>query len=177
MRSQPGVTLLQGTQGGNYRAHTGRRVSQYILCCCGKYHDLKQLDQERVYLAYKLKSINEGSQGKNPRQQPKGTEAQTMEEHCLLALPKALFQLPFLSSPGPHVQGQYGPQWAGPSYINQQLRQCLTNMTTGHSYGNSSSTEVASFLVCKIDSGDQPSQHLTDLLEHGALRQRLSKPS
>lgn len=72
-----------------------------------------------------------------------------------------------VSHPGLDLQLSYTPQvaclgtalqeWAGPAYINEQLKKWLTDIPTGLSDGGSSSTEVSHPQVCQINHQHQPS--------------------
>ena len=142
--STPGNPALGHKGGSNYRANPGRSwcVLKY---CCDKHHDLKQLGEERVYLAYRLKSDNEGSQGRNSKQEPGSRNWSTDNEGtlCTSLLPRnSLFQLFFIYSPGPHIQGRYCPLWEGPPTSISNWDDCLTNMSTDQSDESNSSMEA-----------------------------------
>lgn len=73
-----------------------------------EYHDFKQSGEERSFhfTTLKLYSIPEGiragTQGRDPEA---GTEAETTEEHCLLASYSWLARPDFLERAGPLAQG------------------------------------------------------------------------
>lgn len=72
----------------------------------------------RFYLVYPSQSqpIAEGSQGRRSSRQE--LEAETREEHYLLACFLWLVQMPFLKSLAPSAQGWPSPQWSGPFPIS-----------------------------------------------------------
>lgn len=74
------------------------------------YHDKKQHGEERVYFTVKLTSVHHG--GRSGRTEA-GAEAETMEEHCLLACSSLPVQLVFLynpeTRPGAELHSELGP--------------------------------------------------------------------
>lgn len=96
-------------------------LSQFTLYFCGEYYDKKQLWKERVQ-CYNLQSIIKRKQERSSRQT---LEAQTAEERCLLVA--LACSASFLIQPSPFAQAWNCPQWAGPSYFNQQLSKCQSD--------------------------------------------------
>jgi hypothetical protein len=82
--------------------------------CCDKNTNQTQLGQERVCLAYWLQSTMEESRGRNLEA---GTEAETIEEHCLLACFSWLAQPALFHNSVPPAQRWHCPQCAGPSHV------------------------------------------------------------
>lgn len=62
------------------------------------------------------------------------TEAENMEEFCLLVCSSQVIQFAFVQNPLPPTQGWPHSKWVGNSNINHPLRQCLPDLTTGQSY-------------------------------------------
>lgn len=68
-----------------------------------------------------------------------------------------LVQLPFLNSPGLPASGWYSPQWVRPSHVNHQSSKCWTDMLTGQSDGDITSSQVC-LCLCQVDkNSDNPS--------------------
>ena len=62
------VRVVLFTMGSGYCAHEELVVLGNIPITVIKHHEQKQFGEERVYLAYRLSSI-QGSQGRNSRQE------------------------------------------------------------------------------------------------------------
>lgn len=118
----------------------GTYVFYIAFCCGGKCHAHKQLEEERVYLAYifRSQSITERNQ---VRISSKNLEAETMKEDCRVT--REL--VPVLLRPTCPWMGE--PQWTAPTHISHQSRQFLTNMATCQSEPGNSSTEVPPSLM------------------------------
>jgi hypothetical protein len=71
-----------------------------------RYHDLKQLEEERVYLAYNCISLiwHEGSRDRNSSRGGTWRQELMEEECCLLACSSWLTQPAFLLNLGPRTQ-------------------------------------------------------------------------
>lgn len=102
-----------------------------VTFCCYETLDQKQLGEERVCFTGKLLVYRGGKAG----QESGGRNSNRVPEGVLLTFSPCLTQLLFLHCPGPPAQERHHPQWAGPSYIIQQLRKC----PTANSHGSNSS--------------------------------------
>lgn len=83
----------------------------------------------------------DGNSGRNLKAR---TEAETIEEYCLLPYSLWLTQPALLYNPGPPVQGYHCSQWSGISYINNSLRNGPEDFTPCQRDGGTFSTEVPS---------------------------------
>ena len=67
------VRVVLSTMGCGDYAHEELVVLDNIPITVIKHHEQKQFGEERVYLAYRLQSIFRGMQGRNKRQEPRGS--------------------------------------------------------------------------------------------------------
>lgn len=75
------------------------------------------------------------------------TEAQTLEECCLLDHSPGSCSACLLKKPKTCCERWHHPQWTDPSHIKQQLRKSLTVMAIGQSNRWNSLAELPSFQV------------------------------
>lgn len=85
-----------------------------------------------------------------------GTEAEAIEDCCLLSALYGLLSLFSSITPGPPAQGLYcQQQQAGPFHISYHSRKCLSGLPTGQSDGCVFSIDIIFFSddsgLCKVD--------------------------
>lgn len=130
-------------------------LSLWVLVCFSrsdKDYNLKKPGEERVCPAYTTQvTIHWGKEVKA------GSEAKTVEDHCLVICFLWLTQFLFLYTSGLPVQARHCPQWSESFHTNHQSRHCSMGLPTGQSDGVIFSTEdLSSQMTLVLTKTSQP---------------------